>query len=207
MAQERATSILECVLEQLRMTNKELEIEGCRVFICPNLNEIDSKLLQNYPGITNEQIKACKDIAVEYLRKTYHKPRYSSIKPLLPAFVYIGLNIYYENGTRYYNIGTHGTHAITMREAATIFGIWEPSIRKWVKDVTAELNIVRKPIQKHYNYSAAEILNALNQFIDKYGDISTLTEIQKINPDLARAIIKNGGITKFHKALGINFDI
>lgn len=101
------------------MTNKALDIEACKLFVCPSLNEMDNNCKKL--GLDDETIIICKSIATEYLKKTYHKPKYSSIKFVIPAFIYIGSNLYYEDGIRH--IPGQGSYKrkVSLKEIATLY--------------------------------------------------------------------------------------
>lgn len=124
------------------MTNKELDIEACKTFVCPNFNDIDINCKEL--GIDDETIKICKDIATEYLKKTYHTPKYSSIKFVMPAFIYIGANMYYEDGVRYIIGGGNVHRKLGRGEIGALYGVTEATVSKWVTHVILVLGIKRK---------------------------------------------------------------
>jgi hypothetical protein len=66
---------------------RQLESIGCKTFACPSLSLIDEKGREL--GLKNETIVKAKNMAVEYLKETYHNPRYSFFPRLLASFVYI----------------------------------------------------------------------------------------------------------------------
>ena len=105
------------------MTNKELEIKGCKIFVCPNLKMIDDKGKEL--GLREHTIKRANKIAVEYIKKTYGAPRYSSIKSLIPAFIYISSIL--ENDRR------------IQKDIAKVFGCSTTLITKWYLDIYHEL--------------------------------------------------------------------
>lgn len=114
------------------MTNKELEIQGCKVFVCPNLKMIYEK--GNELLLSEITTKKAEDLAVRYFKKTYHTPKYTSAKFLLPAFIYIAS--IFESQKK----GLEHERR-TQREIAAVFGITESVIRKWYSEITNELNI------------------------------------------------------------------
>lgn len=98
---------------------KDLEIRACKEFICPNLYLIEQKGKELY--LSDETIKRAKDLTIEYLKKTYHTPRYSHIKYLLPSFLYIASII---DGDRRF-----------QDQVAEAFGISTKTMRKWNEDI------------------------------------------------------------------------
>ena len=110
------------ILQNLR---KDLDKKGCKAFVCPNLSLIDKKGKELQ--LKDATIKKAKDIAVEYFKKTYHRPHYSSVKYLLPAFIYIASIL--ENERR------------TQWDVANIFGMTITTIRKWYRDISDVLDI------------------------------------------------------------------
>lgn len=101
------------------LTTKELEIEGCKTFVCPNLSIIDEKGKELL--LRDETIKRAKDLAVRYFKETYHRPRYSSSKHVLPAFIYIASLIEGERRSQ--------------TEIAEVFNMSHSTVRKWYTDV------------------------------------------------------------------------
>lgn len=107
------------------MTAKELEMLGCRTFVCPNLSLIDEKGKEL--GLREETIKKAKDIAISYFKKTYHRPPYSSAKHLLPSFIYIASVVERERRTQ--------------TDIADVFGMSHSTIRKWYNGIIDALDI------------------------------------------------------------------
>jgi transcription initiation factor TFIIIB Brf1 subunit/transcription initiation factor TFIIB len=104
------------------MTSTDLETKAYEVFVYPNLSIIDIK--GKKLKLKDETIKHAQELAIEYIKKTYHQPRYSHIKFLLPAFVYIAAILDDDRRTQY--------------DVAQAFGITESSVRKWfshIKDI------------------------------------------------------------------------
>ena len=108
--------------------NKDLEIRACKEFVCPNISTIDMKCKEL--NLNFNVIKKAKEMAIGYLKKTYHTPRYSHIKYLLPSFVYLGSII--------------GGDKRSQNEIAIIFGITITTMRKWNDDIIniLELDII-----------------------------------------------------------------
>ena len=104
---------------------KELEKRACKTFVCPNLSLIDEKGKQLQ--LKDETIKRAKDMAIEYFKKTYRNPHYSSAKHLLPAFTYIASIIEGERRTQW--------------SIEQVYGINSVTIRKWYRDISNVLNI------------------------------------------------------------------
>ena len=98
---------------------KDLEIRACKEFICPNLGLIEQKGKELY--LSDETIKRAKDLAIEYLKKTYHTPHYSHIKYLLPSFLYMASIL--DHDRRFQD------------QVAEVFGISTVTIRKWNEDI------------------------------------------------------------------------
>lgn len=107
---------------------KDLEIQGCKIFICPNLGMIDIKGKET--NLSEKAINRAKDLANEYVKRTYQRPHYSSIKNLIPAFIYIASII--EDGW---------DDRKTQFEISQAFGTTECTVRKWYKDVIEILSI------------------------------------------------------------------
>ena len=114
------------------LANKKLEIEACRTFACPNLSLIDEKGKEL--GLGDATIKKAKDMAIGYLKKTYHDPVYLSAKNLMPSFLYIASVMEGNPGNK---------DRRTQREVSDVFNIGIPTIRKWNKRIidTLELEI------------------------------------------------------------------
>lgn len=107
---------------------KDLEIEACKTFVCPNIGLIEQKGKEL--SLDDKTIAMAKDLAIRYLKKTYHAPHYSHIKYLLPSFIYIA-SIY--NGNR------------RMQDRLSeVFGVSNVTIRKWNEDIidTLELEVI-----------------------------------------------------------------
>lgn len=107
------------------MTTKELEIQGCKRFVCPNLSLIDEKGKELH--LRYITIKTAKNLAVRYFKDTYHKPHYSSAKHLLPAFIYIASMLEGEKRTQ--------------NEVAEVFGTTVVTVKKWYRNIINTLDI------------------------------------------------------------------
>ncbi|MBZ5529590.1 MAG: hypothetical protein LAN71_17045 [Acidobacteriia bacterium] len=57
---------------KIRRNNCNLEEIDCKTFACPSLNLIDEKGKEL--RLKDVTIKKAKDMAIEYLKKTYHVP-------------------------------------------------------------------------------------------------------------------------------------
>lgn len=104
---------------------KKLEIQGCRTFVCPNLSLIDEKGKEL--NLMEETIKRSKDIAIEFFRKTYHKPNFSSAKHVIPGIVYLACIL--EGDKRF------------RSDIADTFGTTGLTVTKWYRVVVATLDI------------------------------------------------------------------
>lgn len=113
-------------------------ISGCEVYLRPSLKKID--IMGTKLGLERKIIKRCRDIAIKYLKKIY-QPHYTTVNItyLLPAFIYVGAN-------------TNETKIITYSDLHFVFGVTEPTIRKWTKDIIKVLGI-----QTHRNYKKKHI--------------------------------------------------
>jgi transcription initiation factor TFIIIB Brf1 subunit/transcription initiation factor TFIIB len=107
------------------MIPEDLETKAYEVFVYPNLSIIE--LIGKNLKLKEETIKRAQELAIEYIKKTYHQPRYSHIKFLLPAFVYIAAILDGDRRTQY--------------EIAQAFGVTESSVRKWYLHIKTILDI------------------------------------------------------------------
>lgn len=108
-----------------QMTTKELEMQGCRTFVCPNISLIDEKGKALF--LKDRTIKRAKELTIEYFKKTYRKPRYSSAKHLLPAFIYIASVL---EGERRF-----------QKEIAEVFGTTNITVAKWYRDIVETMKL------------------------------------------------------------------
>ncbi len=109
--------------------NKLLELQACRTFVCPNIALINQKGQEL--KLKEATIKRAKEIAIEYFKKTYHKPKYSSAENLLPSCIHIAALI---EGEQLYQF-----------EVAAAFGIVDSTVSRWTKEIaeTLEYKIVK----------------------------------------------------------------
>ena len=108
------------------MNRKELEMQGCRTFVCPNISLIEEKGKELL--LKDSTIKRAKGLTIEYFKKTYRNPHYSSAKHLLPAFLYIASVL---EGERRF-----------QKEVAEVFGTTNVTVLKWYRDITKTMNLV-----------------------------------------------------------------
>lgn len=104
---------------------EELEMQGCKTFICPNLSIMEEKCKE--ANIETNIIERSKSMAIEYFRKTYRRPHYSSARHVIPAIVYIASIL--EGDKR------------SKVKIAKAFGVSHVTIRKWQSDVMEVLDI------------------------------------------------------------------
>jgi len=105
------------------LKGKDLEEYTCKEFICPNLNQIDIKGKEL--GLSEDAIKLARNVATDYFRKTYHKPKYGSLNFLVPTFLYIAASLSKE--------------VRTQKEVASVCGCSEVTLRKWINEIIKEL--------------------------------------------------------------------
>lgn len=106
-------------------TIKELEIQGCRKFICPNIGLIEEKGKEL--SLKDETIKRAKELAIKYFKDTYRKPHYSSARHLLPSFIWVASII--EGDRRF------------QKDIAAVFGTTNVTITKWNRDIVETMGI------------------------------------------------------------------
>lgn len=109
----------------LQNRRKDLDKQACKKFVCPNLSLIEEKGKELH--LKDKTIKRARDMAIEYFKKTYREPHYSSAKHLLPAFTYITSIIEDERRTQW--------------DIENVYGINSVTIRKWYRDISDVLNI------------------------------------------------------------------
>src|SRR3972149_6869005 len=144
---------------------KELEIQGCRKFVCPNLCLLDEKGKEL--NLKEETIKRSKNIAIDYFKKTYHNPNYSA-KKVLAAILYIASILEGEKksqkniANRYFDIVRFSSydHSIrqlwpafiytasiiendkrTQLEICQVSGVSASVISKWYRDILRVLGM------------------------------------------------------------------
>lgn len=107
------------------MVNKELELKACKLFVCPNLNSIN--IICKELDFENDDVaKKAKELAIEYLKKTYHKPRYTHVKFIIPACVYLACIVKGERRTQ--------------SEISSVANCCTALITKWWNDIADELD-------------------------------------------------------------------
>lgn len=112
-------------MDTIHNRRKDLDKQACKTFVCPNLSLIDEKGKEL--NLKDETIKTAKDMAIEYFKKTYRMPHYSSAKHLLPAFTYIASILKNERKTQW--------------DIEIVYGVSCVTIRKWYLDISKVLNI------------------------------------------------------------------
>jgi TPR repeat protein len=118
-------------MDTLQERRKDLDKQACRTFVCPNLALMDEKGKEL--ELKDVTIKRAKDMAIEYFKKTYQEPHYSSAKNLLPAFMYMASIIENDRRTQWdvenvYNLvrcppHSWGGHPIYPRNTCNTFDI------------------------------------------------------------------------------------
>lgn len=156
------------------MVNKELEKKACEIFVCPNLSLIDQKGKEL--NLKDSTIKRAKDLAIEFFKKTYHKPPYSSAVFLLPSFLYIASVL---EGERKFQI-----------EVAAVFGTTSATINRWNKTIIKILGL-----KLVYDRKREFICPDLSQ-IDKIGKnlnlrVSTIEKAKELAVRYFRATYQN----------------
>lgn len=109
----------------MKLIGKGLEREGCKVFVCPNISliyEFCKRL-----NLTDAVAECAKEMAIDYFKKTYHSPKYSSAKPVIIACIYIA--------------SITKNEPKNQLELGEICGCSYFSIRKWYRAVADELDI------------------------------------------------------------------
>lgn len=109
----------------VKMSAKELEMQGCRTFVCPNIGLIEEKGKELL--LKDRTIKRAKELTIEYFKKTYRRPRYASAKNLLPAFIYIASVL--ERDRRF------------KKEVAEVFGTTNTTVAKWYRNIIETMNL------------------------------------------------------------------
>lgn len=119
-------------IQNQNLKRKDLEAQGCKVFVCPNLKLIDAR--SKYLNLQDTTLQKAKDIAREYFKKTYHHPKYRSVIPVLAACLHMASVI--ENRPPDYSERRTQTSIINS------FGLSSTSaIRKWFYEIRDELCI------------------------------------------------------------------
>ena len=124
-------------VKQQNFRGKDLEAQACKVFVCPNLKLIDIRGQEL--DLQDTTIQKAKDIARDYFKKTYHHPKYSSVRPILAACLYMASVIesgHTTNGQLDYS------ERRTQLEVRGVFGYQSAqAIRKWFYEIRDELCI------------------------------------------------------------------
>lgn len=138
---------------------KELEMRACKTFVCPNLSIMETICKES--NIREDIIERAKSMAIEYFKKTYHQPHYSSARHVIPAILYIASIL--------------GGDKRSKIDIAKMFGVSYITVRKWQKDVMEVLDI--KILEKEKKADEIKI-EADSQFceIDKEGKVLLLKE-------------------------------
>lgn len=137
----------------------ELERMGCKTFVCPNISLIEETCKNE--GIRDDIIERAREIAIEYFKKTYHNPRYTSAIYVLPATVYISCRLKGDKRSQ--------------TDIGRMFGVSHTVIKKWYRDIMKELNIKtfkadRKLGVPVYEYSKFDVESELIE-IEKIGKL------------------------------------
>jgi transcription initiation factor TFIIIB Brf1 subunit/transcription initiation factor TFIIB len=94
---------------------KKLEMKGCKTFVCPNLSIMEDRCKEL--NINTGTIEKSKSMAIEFFKKTYHKPHYSSARHVIPSIVYIVCMLEGEKRSK--------------KEIAKAFGGSHVTLKKW----------------------------------------------------------------------------
>lgn len=133
---------------------QELEMQAYKTFVCPNIGIIDEK--GKVLGLKNDTIERAKNIAIEYFKKTYHKPRYSSAKYVFPAFIYIASIL--EDDIR------------PQTQISIVFSTTTVTIKRWYKEIVNTLNIELNSSKKKRTIDTDALLDE----IDREGNVLSL---------------------------------
>jgi len=117
--EELSNSINKC------LKGKELEIKACKTFVCPNLTLLELKGREL--GLSQEAIRKTKQMGIEFLKKTYHRPPYAYVKSIFPALLYMG--------------GWLNDEVLSQKKCAEVFDYTSPICKKWFTIISAELQI------------------------------------------------------------------
>lgn len=146
-------------------TIRELEIQGCRTYVCPNISLIDEKGKEL--SLKEGTIKRARELAMKYFKDTYRKPHYSSARHLLPSFICVASIM--EGDNRF------------QKEIAEVFGTTNVTITKWNRNIVKTMGldiecnnvvrdrkrVIRRTIIKKYDINIHPDLD----LIDKGGKI------------------------------------
>lgn len=104
---------------------KELEIQGCRTYVCPNISLIEEKGKELL--LRDETIKRAKELAIKYFKDTYSKPNYSSARYLLASFIHIASVM--EGDDR------------SQKEIVEVFGTSNVTVTKWNRKIVKTMGL------------------------------------------------------------------
>ena len=127
------------------MNKDELDKIGCKTFCCPNLDIIDENCKKM--GLNVNVAKRAKDIAVDYLRKTYHNPLYTGVGTVLNGAICLASILEGQYITPYEmyqilkNLPSNGKR-----------GHSQVSIKKWVGIIVKELDIDIQFVDDYGNF-------------------------------------------------------
>lgn len=109
----------------VQKTMRELKIQGCRTYVCPNIGLIDEKGKEL--SLKDDTIKRARELAIKYFKDTSSKPHYSYAKYLLPSFICIASIM-------------EGDH-ILQKKLAKVFGTTNATIVKWSRDIIETMSL------------------------------------------------------------------
>lgn len=150
---------------------KELEKQGCKAFVCPNISLIDD-VCKEY-NISENIIKTAKNIAIEYFKKTYHNPPFSSAMHVLPSAFYMASRL---EGRK-----------MSQIDVGHMFNVSHVTVKKWYENIMFVLDIKNLNKVKRI-YTGVELEIEFDKFKDK-----EFCEIDKIGKELS---LKNSTIER-----------
>ena len=121
------------------MNKDELDRIGCKTFVCFNLSYIDANC--KAMKLSDKVIKRAKDISLAYLKKTYHNPSYSGVRPVLCGAICVASILegeYITPNEMYYtsrNIAESNKRGNKRGCCSPVF------TRKWCKTIVQKLGI------------------------------------------------------------------
>lgn len=131
----------------MKKTIKELEMLACEKFVCPNIGIIEEK--GKLLNLKERTIERAKKLAIEYFKKTYHRPHYSSARHVLPAFVYIASIL--ESDRR------------SQIEISSAFSTTKVTIIRWYKDILKVLNIELVAQEEHMPLDISSLIDEIER--------------------------------------------
>lgn len=162
---------------------KELKIQGYKKFICPNISLIDD-ICKDY-NIREDIIEKTKDIAIEYFKKTYDNPPYSSAVHVLPAAFYIASRLKGEKRSQ--------------KDVALKFYTTVVTIKKWYINIMIVLDI--KTLEREHSEIEFEKFKNSELFeIHKIGKLLLMrnSTIQKAK-DIASKYFEKAKFNRYHR--------